>query len=314
MNRIFLTICLLVTMFGLQAEETIRVLGIGNSFTNNAYKYLGPISDASPKHKLILGSATIGGCSLERHHKHMKEFKADPNTGNAYKFYLRDPKTGVEKKEPKKTLHYALIAERWDYISIQQVSRLSTLPETYEPFAGELIAFIKKYAPQAKIMIHQTWAYRVDGDFDKVWPDKKGYDQAAMYKDSASAYEALGKKYNLDLLRSGAAFQLARERRPFVPQEHDLTQYKKWALPPQPHSLCTGYRWGRNNKIGNDSHHAGPQGCLLAGLVWYETITQQDATKLDLSKIEIPEADKKFLQQVAHDLVSGGQRPSIQPK
>ena len=109
----------------------------------------------------------------------------------------------------------------------------------------------------------------------------------------------------------GAAFQVARERQPFVPVEFDQ---KSGKIPPQPNSLCSGW-YKRKGTLRNDSHHANKRGCFLAGLVWFGTITGEDPAALDLSKLtDFKEDDRAFLQQVAHDVVGKGVRPAIQPK
>jgi hypothetical protein len=51
---------------------------------------------------------------------------------------------------------------KWDYVTIQQASIKSHDFSTYQPHAGFLRDLITKHAPQAKLLIHQTWAYRVD--------------------------------------------------------------------------------------------------------------------------------------------------------
>lgn len=304
--------CLLLVLLccSLQAEENvIRVLGIGNSFTNNAFQFLDEISAASPTHRLELGRAVIGGCSLERHVRHFKEHEDDPDTGLAYGAWVKND--AGESKKQRVSLQYLLRSQPWDVISIQQVSKYSTLIETYQPYAGELLAYIKKHAPQATVMLHQTWAYRVDGDFDKVWPDKKAYDQEQMYKDSAANYQAIADELGLKLIPVGAAFQLARERQPYVPV--DVSTLKPGDKIPQRYSLNSGYYW-KKGKLRCDSHHASKQGCVLAGLVWFATLTGEDVTKLDLNGLGIEAERLQLLQQVASDVANKGVRPAMQPE
>jgi hypothetical protein len=45
---------------------------------------------------------------------------------------------------------------------VQQASIKSHDLETYRPHMANLVDYIKKYAPKSKIIVHQTWAYRVD--------------------------------------------------------------------------------------------------------------------------------------------------------
>ena len=53
----------------------------------------------------------------------------------------------------------ALMSDEWDYITIQQASHFSYKQESYQPYLNELTAYIKKYCPHSKILVHQTWAY-----------------------------------------------------------------------------------------------------------------------------------------------------------
>ena len=304
-----------VFLFALSAADTasspktIKVLGIGNSFTINALTFIEAIDAADPDIDIIAGRATIGGCSMEKHVRLFKEHEQDATKGLHYNLNVKDEAGNTKRK--KVSLKAMLQSDTWDVVTIQQLSRLSTIPASYQPYAKELYDYIKQHAPQAKIVLHQTWAYRVDGDFDKVWPDRKGYDQAAMYRDSSLAYDLAAQQLNVELIPVGAAFQLARERRPFVPVAFDEKALQKPQLPTQEHSLCVGYAW-RKNALRNDSHHANVHGCLLAGLVWYNYLTAKKSGDLTLSIGNIPEEDIVFYQSIADDIATGV-RPAIQP-
>lgn len=51
--------------------------------------------------------------------------------------------------------------EPWDYITFQQVSQDSGRPETYEPYLGNLLDYVKGIVTNnnVKFGLHQTWAY-----------------------------------------------------------------------------------------------------------------------------------------------------------
>lgn len=226
LNALF---CLLfVVISPLMAKEApkdhIKLLTIGNSFANDATAYLPAMAKAAGK-DLTLFRANLGGCSFERHARHMKAFEANPADpeGSPYKGTiirsLTDDVTppgiatgGTEvnknsKQVPKQfSLRQALEAEKWDYVTIQQVSNDSFKFETFEPFAGELVAYIRKYAPTAEIVIHQTWAYREDCPLYK-----DGFDQQKMFDGLISAYNQLGQKYSLRAVPVGTAMQEARK-------------------------------------------------------------------------------------------------------
>lgn len=228
-NPLKALICLLFVLVSpVMAQEApkdhIKLLTIGNSFANDATAYLPAMAKAGGK-DLLLFRANIGGCTFERHARHMKAFDANPDDpeGRPYKgnfiHSLTDDVTppgiasgGTEvnkkaKQVPKNfSLREALETEKWDYVTIQQVSNTSFQFETFEPYAGELIAYVKKYAPTAEIVIHQTWAYREDCPLYK-----DGFSQQKMFEGLVDAYGQLAAKYSLRVIPVGTAMQEARK-------------------------------------------------------------------------------------------------------
>ena len=152
----------------------IKVLAIGNSFSQDAETYIHQIAAASGI-ELMMSNLYIGGCPLERHHQNLDEDAA------AYEY----TKTGAETRMA--SIREALEEEKWDYVTMQQVSGLSGLYETYQPHLSILSEYVKKYAPQAEQLIHETWAYEIDsvhsqfGNYDS--------DQFKMYMALRAAYE-----------------------------------------------------------------------------------------------------------------------------
>ena len=208
----------------IQKKDHVKLLTIGNSFANDATAYLPAMAKAAGK-DLTLFRANIGGCSFERHARHMKAFEAnqaDPQARPYKGVFIRSladdvtaPKiaSGGTEVDPKvkeaprnMSLQEALQSEKWDYVTIQQLSNESYKFETFEPYAGEIIACVKKYAPTAEIIIHQTWAYREDCPLYK-----DGFDQQKMYEGLVAAYGRLAENYGLREVPVGAAMQEARK-------------------------------------------------------------------------------------------------------
>lgn len=222
-------VCLLLVFVSpLWAQEApkgqVKLLTIGNSFANDATAYLPAMAKAGGK-DLLLFRANLGGCTFERHVRHMKAFDANPSDpqGRPYRgnpiHSLTDDVTPpgiatggteVNKKAPQVpkefSLREALESQKWDYVTIQQVSNTSFQFETFEPYAGELIAYVKKYAPTAEIIIHQTWAYREDCPLYK-----DGFNQQKMFDGLVAAYGQLSEKYALRVVPVGTAMQEARK-------------------------------------------------------------------------------------------------------
>lgn len=282
--------------------KELKLLAIGNSFSGNASHYL-PEIVRSGGSKLVFGHASIGGCSIEKHLKLALQHEKNPEDpqGKPYK------RNGVPA-----SLKDFLTADNWQVITIQQASILSFRPESFTPFAKELCDYIKKYAPQAEIVIHETWAYRAD---DKV-TYKNGFTQVAMYQGLVKCYNdtaaALGIKR---IIPVGDAFQLSDETpgKTFViDKTFDMANAIAPALPEQVNSLMVGYSWDKG-KIKCDYKHANVRGEYLAGLVWFEKLFNGDATKVTYKPKGINDDDAAFLRSIAHAVVTEGKTPQTYP-
>ncbi len=323
MRKLLAMVLVLVSVAWMAAAEeeegakSTRILGVGNSFTVDAFALLEEMGDKSAAHRLILGRAIIGGSSLEKHVQLARLHEADPTdpAGKPYTAWITD---GAGKKVREQvSLKYLLETGDWDVVTIQQVSRLSHNVENYRPHAQELMAYILDYAPKAEVVLHQTWAYRADGDFDRVFAAIPGYDQEAMYRDLTSAYMTIAEELGVRLIPVGWAFQVAREDRPFVPDTTtDRTKLEPPALPDDRNSLNRGWSWRRPAEgppvLQCDSHHASTQGKYLAAAVWYEFFTGLRVDSLPMQPGGITEEDRVFLARIAHEVVSEGRKPTIE--
>ena len=99
----------------------MNILAIGNSFSEDATRYLHGIARADGVYTEVLGAAK-GGCSLEWHYRYMLGDIRD------YMLFFNGYYTGFQI-----TLKEALLSREWDVITIQQVSHLSFDKETYQP-------------------------------------------------------------------------------------------------------------------------------------------------------------------------------------
>ena len=283
-------------------RKTLKVLGIGNSFTGNVSKYIKQIFEADGRYQLDFGLAVIGSCSLERHWRHVEEHQANPEKGKHYW---------------GKSLKDMLSGKQWDVVTMQQYSWLSDKAESYQPYGNNLAAFIRKHAPQAKIMIHQTWSYRADdaplqGKLAQDYPNAAD-PQKEMWKNLRAAYLQLAQDTQADaIIPVGDAFQAARSLDNWGfkidPNFNYTAEAKHPELPDQTHSLTIGISWKTNRK-GKwkrvvDTHHAGRIGEYLAGLVWFETIVGSPPQGQIFIPKELTETDAKLMQSVAHKVVA----------
>ncbi|MEC5128779.1 DUF4886 domain-containing protein [Verrucomicrobiales bacterium BCK34] len=279
-------------------SEPVAVLTVGNSFADNALKFLPALAEASDR-KLIAVRANLGGCTFERHWNHVAAFEKDPKS-----------KAGSPYAKGTKSLDELLKSREWDFITIQQVSFKSHDLETYQPYADKLYHYIKERAPDAEILVHQIWAYRVDDPrFVPANAGKEPHTHKVMYEDVRAAYHAFADKWDLDILPSGDAM-FAADTDPEWGYKPDTTfdfkAAKKPELPNQEHSLHRGWAWGTQNGksfLRIDGHHAGRAGEYLIGCVWFEKLFGESVLGNTFVPDDIAPDYAAFLQQTAHEAV-----------
>lgn len=186
-------------------EETgdgiIRVLAIGNSFSQDAVEqYLYELGAAAGK-EMVIGNMYIGGCNID---KHLNNIKSD---AAAYEY--RKVSNGNKNNMKSVKLSYALADEKWDYISLQQASGESGIFSTYSGL-GELIQLVSEAAPEAELLWHQTWAYASTSDHASF--PNYDRDQIKMYNAIMDAAKtAMSQNTELKkVIPSGTAIQNAR--------------------------------------------------------------------------------------------------------
>jgi hypothetical protein len=180
-------------------NDVLRILAIGNSFSEDATRYLHQIARAQGVN-LEVCSICIGGCSLERHYRNMLDNKKE------YLLQFNGYFTGFEV-----SLREALLSREWDVVTIQQVSHLSFKKETYYPYITALCDYIRQCQPHAKILLQETWAYE-DGS-DRL-TQIAGYEASKdMLKDIKSVYSSVAREEDLDgVIPSGTLMGMMLDR------------------------------------------------------------------------------------------------------
>lgn len=202
---VVICMCILLLLAGgvYAQQKTVRILAIGNSFSQDAVEqYLHELAEAEGI-STIIGNMFIGGCSLERHVKNARD--------NAPAYAYRKIGTDGKKREKgKMSLEAVLADEDWDYVSLQQASPFSGMYETYEASLPELIEYVKARLPKkTKLMLHQTWAYASTSKHSGF----KNYNcnQLTMYQAIADAVKKAAKANKIKIvIPSGTAIQNAR--------------------------------------------------------------------------------------------------------
>jgi hypothetical protein len=139
-------------------KDTIRLLTIGNSFSQDAVEqYLYELGKEVGVH-MIIGNAYKGGQSLEQHWTDLTQ------SHDVYEY--RKVVNGVRYNTPHALLPPIITDEQWDFISFQQASHYSGLTTTYEPFLSQLVQYTDsiKTGQDVRYGWHMTWAYSKDSN------------------------------------------------------------------------------------------------------------------------------------------------------
>lgn len=248
------------------AEKTIKLLAIGNSFSEDALTYLREVSLAAGE-DIAIHHLVIGGTSLEQHWTNAERQRS------TYTFVKKHTESFSKGDQ---TMRYGLEYDRYDYVVLQQVSGLSGVPESYEPYLGNLIRLVREYQPTAHILFHQTWAYEKDSthaDFPRY-----GNDQTAMHYAIVNAAEQASVSHGLDLIPCGAAVKNARENARFDISKGGV-------------SLC------------RDGYHMADAGRVLLALVWNSVLTGKRAADNPYVNDAVSAEDMELLKQAADEAV-----------
>lgn len=180
---------------------TTKILSIGNSFSDDSHAYLYQIAAADDV-DIKTVNLYIGGCSLELHCHNI-------DTGEAcYEYRLNGEYTGQMS-----SILDGLKEEDWDYITIQQASHDSGILNSYYPYTEKLLAYIRSCCPNAKIYLHETWAYETDSDHDAFV--RYDYSQDKMYAAVKSCYGQIQHEFHLPMIPSGDLIQTLRKTSAF---------------------------------------------------------------------------------------------------
>lgn len=157
--------------------KTLKVLALGNSFSCDAMEYLWDIADNAGVENIVLGNINISACSLDMY----LEYIWDDSTHNYRK------NTDGTWKDRTFTVADVLADEEWDIISLQQASKHSAVPETYDKL-NKIVDYISNSNPDARIVWHLTWSYQ-HNDTHEIF---KEYDRdpVKMYNAIVSTYKS----------------------------------------------------------------------------------------------------------------------------
>jgi len=307
MKRITAIITAALALFpALLAAKEVKILTIGNSFAASVFAYLPEIAKEYPDCDLVLEGANHGGCTFQRHWKYICEEEKNPEVSR-YNKPSPDAQYCTVKKLKKSssnhTMRALLESRKWDVVTIQQASPMSFVAESFAPEAELIMKYVKKHAPTAEIVAHQTWSYRADSPrLVKEWK----IDQNEMFAKISANYEAFAKKYNLRVLPSGAAVQNCRaaEKNPFKPiSEEELKKYKYPDVPSDAGDVVGRHRWKQNKKgewkLGADCIHLNERGKYLQSCLWFGFLFDKDPAEIKFVPEAIAPQEAAALRNIA---------------
>ena len=221
----------------------MNILSIGNSFSEDATRYLHEIARAEGE-EINTANLYIGGCSLEMHHKNTL------SGARAYELQYNGQNTGFFV-----SLDEALENRKWDIVTVQQVSNLSFVVETYLPYAIQLVEYARNQLPDAKIYLHQTWAYEHESPTLKTrFPEMTADEMLLKVKE---AYLQAAELINADgIIPCGEAMMAAAKAGEY--------------------------------KLHSDGAHASAGiGKYVLALTWFKTLTGKDITNNAFSEFDV---------------------------
>jgi hypothetical protein len=259
--------------------------------------------EAGKTHKLKLANAYIGGCTLERHCRNIDAEKTQPDF-KPYTFVVTGEKSRKEK------LSVMIKADKWDIISIQQGSIHSPYKEKTHELAKKLMAFVKGLAPQAEIVVHETWAYSANHG----WFSKKGHTPGTrqqMHEMVKANYTELAKKHKLRMIPVGNAVQLFREKLPVKTVKYNKADLKKLVRPNvidiSGGDVVGKMSWRKDRKdpskmvLSNDCIHLNDKGKYLQACVWYMFLFDAKITDL---KLEYKDPSAELIRKCAAQAIA----------
>ncbi len=163
----------------------MKILSIGNSFSEDAQRYLAALGHSMGL-EIKCVNLCIGGCTLVRHYNNM--------LGGTCDYLVQECGSNVREGA---SLEEILLSDSFDVITLQEASVRSVDYRNFEPYLSELIKYIRRLCPAAKIALHETWGYESGTDRIK----NLGFTQhSEMYSAIRSAYAKAMADTRADLL------------------------------------------------------------------------------------------------------------------
>ncbi len=241
-------------------KDSLKVLMIGNSFSDDTIEYAWHIANDLGITDVTLGNLFIAGCDLNKHWTNVYREIAD------YEFRIW--KNGEWQNRFNVQMVQGIEYADWDFITLQQSSGLSGVQSSYK-YLENVLQYVREMATnkQVKVLWNMTWAYQQNSTHEDF--RRYGNDQATMYQ---SIVDCVNAKVAADIdgvIACGTAVQNGR-----------LSVY--------------GDTWTRDG-----FHLSLTKGRYLAGVTLVGTLTGRDISALQYMPSGVTEEEREVIKRCA---------------
>ena len=246
-------------------DGVLRILAIGNSFSDDTMEYIGQIADSLGV-ECILANMYIPACTIDMHWTNVRDWLP------AYEYRAFINGAWVTTADTR--IYDVVKKENWDYISFQQASGSSGLADTYANL-NSLVDMVRGFAnANAKFVWNMTWAYQSDSTHN----DFVNYDN-----DQTKMYNAI-----LETVQSV-----------IVPNDRfDV-------ISPTGTAVQNARATSLGDTLTRDGYHLNyAYGRYLAGLTFFHALTGMDITNVSFAPVGVNARIKSICIQAAKDAVA----------
>lgn len=267
-RQIIAIVCLsfLSSIYSLYGQHTLKILAIGNSFSEDAAEsYVDDLAKADSV-KLIIANLYWGGCSLETHWNNSQS----SNTGYSYRKIINGDTTVYDHQN----ILHAIKNEDWDYITFQQVSQNSGMFISFFPYLDNLLNYVKSNVtnPKVQYALHRTWSYSTNSNHG-------GYDY--YHSNQIEMFDSIVNAYNKASVRTGIKI--------IIPAGTAIQNARSSYL---------------GDNLNRDGYHLNYTiGRYIAACTWYEKMTGHQVIGNKFYPKSISKADADIAQKAAHNAV-----------
>lgn len=306
------TVCIVpmsATATEVTGKRPLKILALGNSYTNNATEYISRIAESMGL-EIKAASLYKDGCMIQGHLERYEAYEklghdAYYASSNSIK-YIHLNVNGVADTSIL-SMQEAIASDDWDFIVLQQAPNSCDKIEKYwteeNPDVVTLYNYVqaeltKNNNSKCEILLHQPWSFShemsIDNNYQWYPVDyentrdfflkiEETVDQAAKIVQREKGLDA-----PLDIIPAGEAMQLAKDEFSF------------------------GDTYNNTNSLYADfiSHLSNPIGRYMIACLWIEKMTANAGFPVDCRTATylpsgLSEEQAAILRSIAHEVVSG---------